>query len=479
VIHDVMGDAAHEELDRPGPRRLALGAVGADGVEVGHMAPATTLRFLPISRIARSTLVIGGQPTPLNFCPIVRSIVTESLSGFVVGSVSGLSRWSSSHQEAGHLRQFVDEFVLPPPLHAQRNEQADDLSHVMRWQVGARTLPGPVRGMHPASYGQMRGLMALQRAAGNRAVAQLIRGSSPAPSVQRCGPGGCGPGGCANADSKEGEEAPTAAQGVEGGQEEEFPTPAQGVVQRAIADPARQGTVQRVATFADGPVHEVNNLAGVVVNGTEAGVTWPSLNGTQFWSTADALAALVLPTVTTTAVAAGGFDAQVDPVPTNTGSYDETVLAAGPWTLVTPQATIAGMFPALAMCTGAGDTTFRARGNPSDAAMFAANRRHENHHARDHRAAFRATIVPWDRRLTRAQARGRTFHGATTAAAEAALWAAMGGTPNQIADAFMNRLAAAVVAYHGSPSGGPIGAPTRPGADATCDNSWARYRNPS
>jgi hypothetical protein len=55
----------------------------------------------------------------------------------------------------------------------------------------------------------------------------------------------------------------------------------------------------------------------------------------------------------------------------------------------------------------------------------------------------------------------------------------MGGTPNQIADAFMNRLVAAVVAYHGSPSGGAIGAPTRPGADATCDNSWARYRNPS
>jgi hypothetical protein len=410
----------------------------------------------------------------------VRPIVTESLSGCAAGTVSGLSRWSCSHEEAGHLRQFVDEFALPPRLHAQRNEQADDLSHVMRWQVGAQTPPGPVRGAHPASYGQMRGLMALQRAAGNRAVAQLMRAASAAPSVQRCGPGGCGSGGCANADSKDGEEAPMAAQGVEGGQEEEFPAPGQGVVQRAFADPAHPGTVQRVATFTDGPVHQVNNLADVVVNGTDAGVTWPSLNGTQFWSTADALAALVLPTVTTSAVAAGGFDAEVDPVPTNTGSYDETVLAAGPWTLVTPKATIAAMFPALATCAGAaGDTTFRARGNPSDGSMFRANRRHENKHARDHRRAFRATVVPWDRRLTRARARGRKFHGATAAAAEAALWAAMGGTPNQIADAFMNRLVAAVVAYHGTPGGGPIGAPTRPRADATCDNSSARYRNPS
>ena len=34
VVHDVVGGPADEELDRPGPRRLALGVVGADGVEV-------------------------------------------------------------------------------------------------------------------------------------------------------------------------------------------------------------------------------------------------------------------------------------------------------------------------------------------------------------------------------------------------------------------------------------------------------------
>ena len=34
MIHDVVGGAAHEELDRPSPpRNLALGVVRADGVE--------------------------------------------------------------------------------------------------------------------------------------------------------------------------------------------------------------------------------------------------------------------------------------------------------------------------------------------------------------------------------------------------------------------------------------------------------------
>ena len=34
MIHHVVGGAADEELDRPGPRRLASGVVGADGIEV-------------------------------------------------------------------------------------------------------------------------------------------------------------------------------------------------------------------------------------------------------------------------------------------------------------------------------------------------------------------------------------------------------------------------------------------------------------
>ena len=111
--------------------------------------------------------------------------------------------------------------------------------------------------------------------------------------------------------------------------------------------------------------------------------------------------------------------------------------------------------------------------------MQAANRRHEDHHAADHAAAFNATIMPWDAKLTSAKAAGMKFAGATAAEAEAALWAHMGGTPDEIADAFMARCAAAVVAYHGSAAGGPIGAPTDPQASPDCSTSSAKYTNPS
>jgi hypothetical protein len=312
-----------------------------------------------------------------------------------------------------------------------------------------RGQPGVRRAVRPEDLGQAGGLIALQRAAGNRAVARLLRADVGA------------------------------AQGVAGATEEEYPEPGQGTVSRAVAGPAGPRPVQRVARWRRGPVHQVNNLADSVVNGTPAGVTWPLLNGTQFWSVAEAQGAIARPTVTTTAVAAGGFEAEVDTIPTNTGSFDETVLRRGPWRLVTAKATIGAMFPTLPTCTGAGDTRFRAYGSPSDAAMFAANRRHENHHARDHRVAFNSTVKPWDAKLTAAKRGGQTFQGATAAEAEAALWAAMGGTPDEIAEAFMNACAAAVVAYHGSPAGGPIGAPAHEGCRNNCAISWAKYTNPS
>jgi hypothetical protein len=242
---------------------------------------------------------------------------------------------------------------------------------------------------------------------------------------------------------------------------------------------AHSPAIQRVATWAAGAVHETNNLANSDVNGPPVGVTWPTLNGATFWGTAAARAALMKPTLAFSSAAGGGVNANVATVPTNTGSFDETVLAPGPWTVDAPKTTIGAMFPALTMCTGAGNSTFQAIGDPSDVAMFAANRRHEDHHAADHRAAFNGSIVPWDTGLTAAQAAGTEFNGPTEAAAEAALYAAIGGTPDQVADAFMNACAAAVVAFHSTAAGGPVGAPTNPTANADCSTSSAKYTNPS
>jgi hypothetical protein len=138
------------------------------------------------------------------------------------------------------------------------------------------------------------------------------------------------------------------------------------------------------------------------------------------------------------------------------------------------------MAPYMPLCAGAGNTTFQAIGDPSDEAMFAANRRHEDRHAADHQVAFNTTIVPWDTKLTAAQVAETEFNGPTEAAAEAALYAAMGGTPDQVADAFMNAMDAAVDAYHGTPAGGPLGEATTPIASLdNCSTSSAKYTNPA
>jgi hypothetical protein len=232
------------------------------------------------------------------------------------------------------------------------------------------------------------------------------------------------------------------------------------------------------ATFSAGPVHQVNNLADCAVNNKPAGRTPPTLNGAVLFSTQAGRAALARPTLKTSA-ASGGFDAQVDGVPANTGSFDETVLAPGPWTINTSKAAVAAAFPMLNGCTGPGNTTFQAFGDPSDAAMFAANRRHEDHHANDHKNIFNATIVPWADQLAAAKAKKQTFHGADAAQAEAALWGAVSGTPDQVADAFVTKCFAAGAAFHQTPAGGTVRLSAPPTADAQCQNVSAKFKNPS
>jgi hypothetical protein len=42
MVHDVVGGAADEEGERPGPGRLAVGVEGADGVEVPAVVDGET-----------------------------------------------------------------------------------------------------------------------------------------------------------------------------------------------------------------------------------------------------------------------------------------------------------------------------------------------------------------------------------------------------------------------------------------------------
>jgi hypothetical protein len=384
--------------------------------------------------------------------------------------------------------------------------------------------PAPALGLAETPVSAALGphqMLALQRTAGNAAVSAYLRRAS----LQRCGgPGACDCADCGadhehddaddlegvahlaqkgalrrratqHVDGKEELAGPGAGGGssaipsIDGEEEEEMAeeagapaadtaTPGQEVVHRARSV-ARTRMLQRAAAFAAGPVHEVNNLAAAIINNTPVGVTWPTLNGTQFWSTGEAQGLINRPTLAT-AAAGAGFESQVDNIPNNAGSFDETVLANGPWRLMTTKANVVANVGALAgACGGAGNSRFRAYGKPSDAAMFAANRRHEDHHADDHRDAFNASISPWDTALTNAKTAGTKFNGNTAAAAEGALWAAMGGTPDDVAADYFNRCQAAVITYHGSAAGGPVGPPENPGSRNSCTISWAKYTNPS
>jgi len=237
--------------------------------------------------------------------------------------------------------------------------------------------------------------------------------------------------------------------------------------------------IQRFALWRAGTVNEVNNLADGFVNGRPAGFTPPMLNGAIILSPAAARAAIRRPTLSFTPAASGGVNAKVTDVPINVGSFEENVLAPGPWTTVAPKATIGARFPALAACAGAGNSTFRTIGDPSDAQMFAANRRHEDHHAADHEAAYNGSLVTWDSNLIVAQVLNEEFHGPTQADAEAALFARVGGTPDQKAEQFFNEAIRLGQAFHATPAGGPVGAPTDPQANADCSTSSAKFTNPS
>jgi hypothetical protein len=263
-------------------------------------------------------------------------------------------------------------------------------------------------------------------------------------------------------------------------QQGEAPRQSQGGDRSGDREPGRTSSsvLQRTATWGGAAVHETNNLVDVFLSGAVVGITVQQLNGTALGSTAGARGALVSPTLAFASAASGGVNAKVASVPTNTGSSDETVLGSGPWTRVVPKATVGAAFPALTACTGAATSTFRAKGRPDDAAMKTSNRRHEDHHVADHHAVFDATVGAWDTRLAAAAAAGTAFNGPTQADAVAALHAAMGGTPNQIADALFNNRIAAAQAFHATAAGGNVTL-ENPTANADCTTSEVTSFNPS
>jgi len=236
-----------------------------------------------------------------------------------------------------------------------------------------------------------------------------------------------------------------------------------------------QMQIQRSTSWAGATVHETRNKAADSLSG-DAPITWQMLNGTMLKTEADADNSVNIPTISTTG-AGKKWKAQVDTVPAQEGADDETVLSPGPWSTVAPKADIGAKY-GLAACTGPGNSTFSAHGQPTDDALYKANRRHEDHHVADDKVAFEETVVKWDKKLEKAKSKGTKFKGADAAKAEAALWVAMGGTAKEVARKYRTLSFTKGGQYHATAKGGPM-VTSNPQANADCSTSSIDVTNPA
>src|SRR6185503_19977494 len=104
-------------------------------------------------------------------------------------------------------------------------------------------------------------------------------------------------------------------------------------------------------------------------------------------------------------------------------------------------------------CTGPDPTTFAINGQPNNTSHSAAVLSHERHHASDHKTEFANVIGAWNTAVDTAVAAKTKYSGPDAATAEANMWAAVGGTPSQIATNQYNTWMTANNNYHASPAG--------------------------
>lgn len=140
--------------------------------------------------------------------------------------------------------------------------------------------------------------------------------------------------------------------------------------------------------------------------------------------------------------------ATVKHVRANDGGAEVSLLTPPPWTSVRTRGEVNRLL-GLTRCSGPDTCVVRALGKPTDQDYGTAIRQHEGRHAADNQTAFETTVAPWDDKLTEAHRIQREFVG-TLAQVKAALWGAMGGTPDDIANAYAKAVLDRGQAYHAS-----------------------------
>ncbi|MGH6900037.1 MAG: hypothetical protein ACREJ5_26385, partial [Geminicoccaceae bacterium] len=228
------------------------------------------------------------------------------------------------------------------------------------------------------------------------------------------------------------------------------------------------------------PSPEINLAEHLLAGHYFTGITVPTLNGTPVFEEKDAQGAIRPPTLQEGFNPDGTVVAEVNRVPTNEAGFVMAVPTNGPWSTPTDKAKVSFFFrkfPGITVplsCLIPGPTTLTLHGQPTDADLAANALIHEQLHATDHQTGFNNVIVPWDAQLQAAQTAATGFPGATSADARAALYQAMGGTPQDIAGKQHREWQALNDALHAAgktvATGGPA-TPSNAAADPTCTTS--------
>jgi hypothetical protein len=177
------------------------------------------------------------------------------------------------------------------------------------------------------------------------------------------------------------------------------------------------------------------HLAEMRARGDEtSGYTPPSVNDTKCDPADDSswvYDELNKPTVSVKQIGEEKYVAQVDTVPTNHAGYLMYLPKEGPWKARANKERIFSQYW-IPPYSGDGEVTLEVTGNPDAHALEGQVKRHEDVHAKDIMKAIKRILISWDKRLTKAMKKKIGYQETTAEKAEAKLWKAMGGTPQQI-----------------------------------------------
>jgi len=223
----------------------------------------------------------------------------------------------------------------------------------------------------------------------------------------------------------------------------------------------REPVVQREVRWAEGRRTKNINLGDSVTKFVDFGVTPANVNAHEF--PGGKAEAAVAPPDFSFASSLVGTKLTVRSPPLNVVGYRMELPTAPPWTGTMESAKVHDKinaqanadFDELAPYTDrAGTTTVHVHGLPNDAGFADLVETHENHHVEDVRGTKQRRLDPWDHRIQEFGAEGRSIWGISEESAKTKFYREVGGTPAEMGTAYKNELGELGRAFHKTGPGG-------------------------